>query len=91
MSCHDKGRNDKQAIINLCGRFMVLEHEIKTIKENDLVHIQQGIDRVEGMVKKNWQKLDWMANRGIRPTWLVSLIITGLFSLCTGLVVAMVK
>lgn len=79
MSCHDEGRGDTEAIINLCGRMITLEGHIETIKNNDLVHIQNGINRVEQVVNR-------MANRGTRPTWAVVILILFLSSLSVSLI-----
>lgn len=83
MSCHNEGGDSDSAIHNLCGRLIMLEEQVNTIKDNDLVHIQAGIDRVEEVVTK-------MSNRGTRPTWTVVIFITFLTSMCVGLIVGII-
>ena len=73
-----------EKVVKLSLDHVRLKERIDSFITNELKHLGKDIAAIKLTV-------DTMANRGTRPTWSVVWLITGLFSLCTALLVALVR
>jgi len=76
-------KKSEGSIHDLSIKFAKLEERVTSFVENELLHLQKDV----GEIKKT---VSMMANRGVRPTWSVVIIITFFVSLSVGLIVKLV-